>query len=52
MSAAPPAARSTAASTPGYAPYDALSFEVPVLTEGDVNARVWIRAREIEQSLG
>jgi Ni,Fe-hydrogenase III large subunit len=35
----------------GYAPYDALSFEVPVLTEGDVNARVWIRAREIQQSL-
>jgi Ni,Fe-hydrogenase III large subunit len=34
-----------------YAPYDALSFEVPVLTEGDVNARVWIRAREIQQSL-
>ena len=37
---------------PGYAPYDALTFDVPVLTEGDVNARVWIRAREIEQSLG
>ena len=36
---------------PGYAPYDALNFEVPVLTEGDVNARVWIRAREIGQSL-
>jgi Ni,Fe-hydrogenase III large subunit len=37
--------------TPGYAPYDALRFEVPVLTEGDVNARVWIRIKEIEQSL-
>ena len=36
---------------PGYAPYEALSFEVPVLTEGDVNARVWIRAHEIGQSL-
>jgi Ni,Fe-hydrogenase III large subunit len=36
----------------GYAPYDALSFEVPVLTEGDVNARVWIRAHEVNQSLG
>jgi len=35
----------------GYAPYDVLVFEVPVLSEGDVNARVWIRAREIEQSL-
>ncbi len=37
---------------PGYAPYDRLTFEVPVLTEGDVNARVWIRAREIDASLG
>jgi Ni,Fe-hydrogenase III large subunit len=37
---------------PGYAPYDALAFTVPVLTEGDVNARVWIRIREVEQSLG
>ncbi len=36
---------------PGYPPYDALRFEVPVLQEGDVNARVWIRIREIEQSL-
>ena len=34
-----------------YAPYDSLSFEVPVLEAGDVNARVWIRIREIEQSL-
>ncbi|MGA7681557.1 MAG: nickel-dependent hydrogenase large subunit, partial [Pseudolabrys sp.] len=34
-----------------YAPYDKLSFEVPVLEAGDVNARVWIRIREIEQSL-
>jgi len=37
--------------TPSYAPYDALSFEVPVLRDGDVNARVWIRIREVEQSL-
>jgi Ni,Fe-hydrogenase III large subunit len=36
---------------PGYAPYPALSFEVPVLDVGDVNARVWIRIREVEQSL-
>jgi Ni,Fe-hydrogenase III large subunit len=35
----------------GYAPYDELTFEVPTLDEGDVNARVWIRIREIEQSL-
>ena len=34
-----------------YAPYDKLAFEVPVLEAGDVNARVWIRIREIEQSL-
>jgi Ni,Fe-hydrogenase III large subunit len=38
--------------TPGYPPYDDLRFEVPVLEEGDVNARVWIRVREVEQSLG
>jgi Ni,Fe-hydrogenase III large subunit len=36
----------------GYPPYDTLQFDVPVLTEGDVNARVWIRIREIEASLG
>jgi len=36
---------------PGYAPYDRLSFEVPVREDGDVNARVWIRVREVEQSL-
>jgi Ni,Fe-hydrogenase III large subunit len=34
-----------------YPPYDSLRFEVPVLKEGDVNARVWIRVREVEQSL-
>ncbi|HML06800.1 MAG TPA: hydrogenase expression protein HypE [Xanthobacteraceae bacterium] len=37
--------------TPGYAPYDRLDFAVPVLTAGDVNARVWVRIREVEQSL-
>jgi Ni,Fe-hydrogenase III large subunit len=36
---------------PGYAPYDALTFTVPVLNSGDVNARVWVRVREVEQSL-
>jgi Ni,Fe-hydrogenase III large subunit len=36
---------------PGYAPYDELRFEVPVLPDGDVNARVWIRIREVEQGL-
>jgi len=34
-----------------YAPYDKLAFEVPLRDEGDVNARVWIRIREAEQSL-
>ncbi|HXQ84088.1 MAG TPA: hydrogenase expression protein HypE [Xanthobacteraceae bacterium] len=37
--------------TPGYAPYDRLEFTVPVLTAGDVDARVWIRIREVEQSI-
>jgi Ni,Fe-hydrogenase III large subunit len=34
-----------------YSPYDRLRFEVPVLNEGDVNARVWIRVLEVQQSL-
>jgi Ni,Fe-hydrogenase III large subunit len=34
-----------------YPPYDALQFEVRVLTEGDVNARVWIRIWEVEESM-
>jgi Ni,Fe-hydrogenase III large subunit len=34
-----------------YAPYDSLSFEVPVLNDGDVNARVWIRIHEVGESL-
>jgi len=38
--------------SPGYAPYDQLPFEVPSLDVGDVNARVWVRIREVEQSLG
>ena len=37
--------------TPGYPPYDRLQFEVPVREEGDVDARVWIRIREVEQSM-
>jgi Ni,Fe-hydrogenase III large subunit len=37
--------------TPGYAPYERLKFEVPVRQEGDVDARVWIRIHEVEQSL-
>jgi len=34
-----------------YAPYNELKFDVPMLEAGDVNARVWIRIREVEQSL-
>jgi Ni,Fe-hydrogenase III large subunit len=34
-----------------YAPYADLEFEAPVRDDGDVNARVWIRIREVEQSL-
>lgn len=36
---------------PGYPPYDALDVRVPVLTEGDVNARVGIRLAEIKESV-
>jgi Ni,Fe-hydrogenase III large subunit/Ni,Fe-hydrogenase III component G len=36
---------------PGHAPYDQLEFDVPVRDEGDVDARVWIRIHEIEQSM-
>jgi Ni,Fe-hydrogenase III large subunit len=35
---------------PGYPPYQELAFEVPTLADGDVNARVWLRIREAEQS--
>jgi Ni,Fe-hydrogenase III large subunit len=34
-----------------YAPYPDLDFSVPVLEAGDVDARVWIRIREVQQSL-
>ena len=36
---------------PGYPPYDELSFDIPVRHEGDVDARIWIRISEVEQSL-
>jgi len=35
-----------------YAPYDRLTFAVPVRSGGDVDARVWIRIEEVGQSLG
>jgi Ni,Fe-hydrogenase III large subunit len=34
-----------------YRPYDELAFDPPVFAEGDVNARVWVRIREVEHSL-
>ena len=34
-----------------YAPYHELSFDVPTRDAGDVNARVWVRIDEVEQSL-
>jgi Ni,Fe-hydrogenase III large subunit len=34
-----------------YAPYEGVAFEVPVLTKGDVDARIWIRIREVAQSI-
>jgi Ni,Fe-hydrogenase III large subunit len=37
--------------TPGYAPYGQLDFDVPTRAAGDVNARVWVRISEVEQSL-
>jgi Ni,Fe-hydrogenase III large subunit len=36
---------------PGSAPHDQLAFDIPGFETGDVNARVWIRIREVEQSL-
>jgi Ni,Fe-hydrogenase III large subunit len=37
--------------TPGYPPYSSLAFDVPVRTGGDVDARVWVRIGEVEQSV-
>jgi Ni,Fe-hydrogenase III large subunit len=37
--------------TPGYAPYDRLTFAVPVLTAGDVDARVRVRMAELGESI-
>ena len=50
-SAAPPAAPSMPAARSPIRPMTGCAFDVPVLDDGDVNARVWIRIREVEQSL-
>ena len=34
-----------------YPPYDIFAPKVPVLSEGDVDARVWVRVREAQESL-
>ncbi|MPZ38413.1 MAG: hydrogenase expression protein HypE, partial [Rhizobiales bacterium] len=34
-----------------YPPYGDLTFEVATFEDGDVNARVWVRIREVEQSM-
>ncbi len=36
---------------PGYAPYGELEFDVVTRTDGDVDARIWVRIDEITQSL-
>lgn len=35
----------------GYAPYSSLSFDVGASTDGDVDARVWVRFDEVKASL-
>jgi Ni,Fe-hydrogenase III large subunit/Ni,Fe-hydrogenase III component G len=37
--------------SPGYPPYDEMEFTVPVMADGDVHARLLIRAQEVEASL-
>ncbi|MBF0093576.1 MAG: NADH-quinone oxidoreductase subunit C [Alphaproteobacteria bacterium] len=37
--------------TPCYAPYGFFDFDVPTSFAGDVNARVWMRMREVASSL-
>ena len=52
MSAAPRAAISMPRRDFPYAPYDRLAFEVPVLVRRAMSMRrVWVRIREIEQSI-
>lgn len=36
---------------PGYAPYNQIPFDVPILQSGDVDARVRLRFLEVEKSL-
>ena len=34
-----------------YPPYDGVAFDVPLYRAGDVDARVWVRIREVEASV-
>ena len=34
-----------------YAPYAGAAFNVPLFEDSDVNSRVWVRIREVEQSI-
>ena len=34
-----------------YPPYDGLDFKIPTRSEGDVNARIWVRIEEVGESL-
>jgi Ni,Fe-hydrogenase III large subunit len=34
-----------------YPPYDHLRFDVPLRSEGDVDARVWVRIKEVDESV-
>jgi Ni,Fe-hydrogenase III large subunit len=34
-----------------YPPYDGASLEIPVFERGDVDARVWVRIKEVEASI-
>jgi Ni,Fe-hydrogenase III large subunit len=34
-----------------YPPYDRVNFKVPIRTEGDVDARAWIRIEEVGESI-
>jgi Ni,Fe-hydrogenase III large subunit len=36
---------------PGYEPYPSLGFDMAVRSDGDVDARVWVRIEEVRQSL-
>lgn len=36
---------------PGYAPYSSLGVDIAVRSQGDVDARVWVRIDEVRQSL-